>query len=846
MTQKRSRSSKACTRCHDKKIKCDVSTLNPCSNCAISRSDCIIYERKKRAKAASHTVSESYKEKEKLLLNDDNLNDMSDSENLSPTTPFHGSFLKPNAQQKYPHLSHTYLNPNVLFKENMKQLMKVALNGDNNPTMKSIFDNSVDMITENKRTRSYNLDQMDFDVLNLFGCLTIPDDETCWKYIDSFFTSFNTQYPIIDKRRFYHDYKDIRNPPSLLLLNSILYLGSWNSVVPVEEKDDILQMSEIFFKRAKLIYDYGIETDPIPLIQSLLCFVFHSDNMSSLSKNDYYWTKTAVTVAYQYQFHQMPTSTDSYERRIRIRLWWMLVLKDRITALGFSKPTLIDLSWDAVRTLQMDDLKDSDMTLLEMNYFVQLSRMAILIGKIIEEQSEINRLHSQRKPILKLIKKCDNLMINYLRDVPNELKTKLDDESTHSFLSILLSSFYYSILVLIHKANILRKTADNYPSWSISFQASQIIKASIDCFAKKNMIGKIIFFPHNILSSSALIMMYHLYNEDERISKIANDFFLKILSIWSHSSKKWPGSYPLLCVFGQIYNSDEIKKHLLNSVTNNNIDKTPVDPFNSSDISIIFNSKSRIDVKLQTATNISELGVDFDKLFVDKVFTNEDLVEPDLDFIKKFKGTIFHDEVGVKKKREDSQNSNSNYNDGMLPLLESTAPGPPVSEKHELNFSDGKITNLTQQMPPIEEDSSFWMLQKDWQPRFNFDSQFNPVVQSHQPPLPLHHNRYGGGYSQHHHLSQPQLQPTQPVQLNAYQHSNSVPHNICYADTHYTTPVDTDRSESLPQLPDGFLPQLQQVPQPPINRQNGHGDDVEHFINPFAENKDPFAYFKTF
>lgn len=829
---------------------------HPCSNCRLAQTECIIYERKKRRTLQPPQSAPDFSmQSEKGFVTGSNLNDMSEKEELLPTTPNQGSFLKPNIQQKFPHLSVRYLNPNTVFKEEMRELMQLELNHESNPTMKPIYENSVKMITENKRTRSYNLDQMDFEVLNMFGCLSLPNEETCWMYIDSFFNNLNTQYPIINKKIFYRDYKDLMNPPSLLLLNSVLFLGAWHFIGSPEQKEESLQIAEVFFKRAKLLYDYGIEIKPIPLVQSLMCFVFHWDNMSSMSKNDFYWTKMAITVAYQYGFHEVTNSGDLYERRMRLQLWWMLVVKDRISSLGFSKPLMIDMNHNTIRSLQYEDLQDSDMSEKEQSYLIQLTKLAILIGKIIEEQSEMNKLHSQGKPILKQMKKCDNMMISYLRDVPKELKTKLDDSSTHHFLSILLSSSYYATLVLIHKANIMRNTADNYPSWSISFQASQIIKAIMDCFSKKSMVGRTAFFPHNVMSSSAVIMMYHLYNKDERISKIANEFFIKVLSIWEHSCKKWQGCYPLLCVFGQIYNSEDAKKGLLDSFTKTG-DGASLNPFGAPDMSIVLNANSNVDVKHQSP-NIAEFGVDFDKLFADKVFLPDNSGKPDLDFIKNSKSTVFHAEsVGTSRKRDNLQ---------------------PADAKQEPVFSEGEVTKMQLAPTFAGRDSSLWMLQKDWQPRFNVGMDVNapqmpPTVstndqsnsQSHSdlqqmppPHLPvLRHGIYPSfqqPMNMHHQVPMPVPVP----------YTQIPPHNMYYGGaTNYHGPVDGGmRHHHGPgghvgpaqEIVGLSLPPGQEVYHASINAEDvpaagglQREDDGESFINPFSENKDPFAYFKNF
>ncbi|GMG22151.1 unnamed protein product [Ambrosiozyma monospora] len=56
-------------------------------------------------------------------------------------------------------------------------------------------------------------------------CFTLPNAADCKKYIDSYFKSWNSVYPILSRSYFANRFSDLSLPPSLPLLLSILYVG---------------------------------------------------------------------------------------------------------------------------------------------------------------------------------------------------------------------------------------------------------------------------------------------------------------------------------------------------------------------------------------------------------------------------------------------------------------------------------------------------------------------------------------------------------------------------------------------------------------------------------------------
>lgn len=643
--------------------------LNGSNNC-----DTETYSRRNSGKTKNDNISISLgssndndKDQAKSKLNDvsilsSNLNDLDSCHERKPSSDipnFTRSFLTPSAHQQYQYLSSIKLDPSVVLKENMHDLMKTefGINKNTNHFMKEILDSALSKITESYK-RTYTMDQTDYKILEEVGCFSIPDEETCWKFIHNYFEYINPQLPLIDKTNFYETYADLRNPPSLLLLNSVLFVGAWHTnseSESSEEQFESVKIAQVFLKRARYLYEYSIECEPIALIQSLLCFCFDNENMSNIAKNDYYWVHTAVGVAYAYGFHQKPASNlPSYKKRMQKRLFWILFFKDRITAFGYSRPSAINLNDCDQDMLNLSDLSNSGMTHLEQIYLINLLKFGKLLDKIGAIQHEITKLYTNRRSVLHLMKKCDLIMIKFLENLPKELKFKFNDKSTHSFLSLMLLSQYYTLLIVIHRANILRHSADVYPSWAITFQAVQMIKLLSDCLVAKNLIKKVALLSHNTLTSPAIIMLYHLLNEDEKISKIANEFFLRILGIWRATYRKFPVVYPMMCIFGYIYNSEEYLKEIVKSVAPkyNSADDSPgigardntkqepnKVPLKLPDLSFIANPGFRIHnmvdpFKLNPDPNASKfesLGVNFDKLFTESVFAKGETLVPKLD-----------------------------------------------------------------------------------------------------------------------------------------------------------------------------------------------------------------------
>jgi hypothetical protein len=115
------------------------------------------------------------------------------------------------------------------------------------------------------------LDTIDLEILIGRGAFEIPPRPICDKLLDVFFRWVAPVIPIINRKDFMQRYRDVNNPPSLLLQQAIFLVaarfcakdhmeGSSNSISPPKQ----------FYDRAKALYDASFEQDQTTVVQALV------------------------------------------------------------------------------------------------------------------------------------------------------------------------------------------------------------------------------------------------------------------------------------------------------------------------------------------------------------------------------------------------------------------------------------------------------------------------------------------------------------------------------------------------------------------------------------------------
>lgn len=443
--KKRKRSSKACVICHQRKIKCDLDTKihgEKCTNCQDLNLECELYKRKKRIK--KYQIQENLK----LLMDKTNMEKMNTLK------------LDPQAIIE----KHAVLNNQ--FRNNAGKRLELKAMSFTKALKFQVLKENVQF--PETKFELHLIDQNDVKYLSDVGCFSLPSLELCQVYINDYFNNVHPFLPIINKKEFFESHTDLTNPPSLLLLQSILCIASKILDSPcesVEKRETHCKITSMLYKKTKLLLDFGFEKNPIKIVQALTLLshvknnddtsvfwdYFHNINYNELSEND------ANSIKKIYWFWKSRTTYNK------------LFLNGNFDT--YNGPEL------NIPPISINDFDvDKDVN-VEIRQFVYESFKSIEILKFVTDKAiEADKLVCDGQSFEFIIKEMDMAIHSWFNNLPNNLKYKLNDKSTHNELAGTMTAFYYLMLTVVHFKNIVRVNElkasnlpqpDYFPSWGI-------------------------------------------------------------------------------------------------------------------------------------------------------------------------------------------------------------------------------------------------------------------------------------------------------------------------------------------------------------------------------------------
>ena len=161
----------------------------------------------------------------------------------------------------------------------------------------------------------------------------------------------------------------------------------------------ILKLTE-----SQLLYDLDVESDRLAIIQSLLLMSFWSATPGD-SKGGWHWMGIAVSLGLTIGIHRKldDRGYNVKERRLRRRIWWSCYIRDRLLALGMSRPmrirdgefdtpmlTLADFDIDE---LEPDHVAHLDSSIVEIKVQRRLAEMCIKMAELCTHIGPVLSLH---------------------------------------------------------------------------------------------------------------------------------------------------------------------------------------------------------------------------------------------------------------------------------------------------------------------------------------------------------------------------------------------------------------------------------------------------------------------
>jgi hypothetical protein len=116
------------------------------------------------------------------------------------------------------------------------------------------------------------MDNMEIEILHQRGAFLLPPRALCDELVEAFFKWVAPVVPVINRSRFMRQYRDPKNPPSLLLLQAVLLAGSRVCTNPqlMDSSGSTTPAAMTFYKRAKALFDANFEDDRVTIVQALI------------------------------------------------------------------------------------------------------------------------------------------------------------------------------------------------------------------------------------------------------------------------------------------------------------------------------------------------------------------------------------------------------------------------------------------------------------------------------------------------------------------------------------------------------------------------------------------------
>ncbi|KAG8414303.1 Transcriptional activator of fatty acid utilization [Metarhizium acridum] len=235
------------------------------------------------------------------------------------------------------------------------------------------------------RARLTELDNVEIEILHQRGAFLLPPRSLCDELIEAYFKWVHPIVPVINRSRFMRQYRDPKNPPSLLLLQAVLLAGS------------------------RALYDANYEDDRVTIVQSLLLMGWYWEGPEDVTKNVFYWSRVATIVAQGSGMHRSveQSQLSKSDKRLWKRIWWTLFTRDRSVAVALGRPVHINLDDSDVEMLTEDDFIEDETDRasefppdpIHVQFFLQYVKLCEIMGLVLSQQYSVASKGRQRNAI---------------------------------------------------------------------------------------------------------------------------------------------------------------------------------------------------------------------------------------------------------------------------------------------------------------------------------------------------------------------------------------------------------------------------------------------------------------
>ncbi|KKA26400.1 hypothetical protein TD95_001409 [Thielaviopsis punctulata] len=584
--------------CHARKVRCDAASLGvPCTNCVAFQVECRIPAPKRKKPANSAQNRESDSEDETPSISAISMPPPQTQSTLV-SRPLHPREIKPvhtaqgtpsGPSATYETLKHELAQDSYLAMSKPKfsrapitEAGRVAFLGESSNLNLLVHEKgfAADAVhyplpesVRGSRMRPDEIDNLEMDILHQRGAFLLPPRALCDEIVEAYFTYVHPMMPMINKTRFMSQYRDQKNPPSLLLLQSVLLAGSrvCTNRQLLDAHGSATPAALTFYKRAKALYDANYEDDRVTIVQSLVLMGWYWEGPEDVTKNVFFWTNMAVTVAQGSGMHRNVENSQlsKADKRLWKRVWWVLFARDRSVAVALGRPVRINLDDSDVPMLSPDDFietednspNDQAADPTPVNFFLQYVKLCEIMGLVLSQQySAASKVRSKRAIDLT---HSDMALADWLQNCPIKY-----DPNNHSFWPALLHINYYTILCLLHRAHIPPPGAQRpigeyeYPSRNIATQAACMITMIVQNMVARKELRFVPGFAVYSIFSALIMHVYQLQSSNPVVKQESQERVKICMTALENVSSVWMVAKLIHKLFSSIIGNKVLEERL--------------------------------------------------------------------------------------------------------------------------------------------------------------------------------------------------------------------------------------------------------------------------------------------
>ncbi|EMD95186.1 hypothetical protein COCC4DRAFT_205108 [Bipolaris maydis ATCC 48331] len=497
----RKRARLACVTCNARRVKCDVTDRQPCSNCTTADLQCETRESKRgkhvrkprvEAEARSKTppsvpVFSPQRHEDEVaashVLASLSSNFNSPVNTQAPVTGNQNQFSAPstapetrNSQVR----TENFQQEDAVFLGESSSLRYVA--GAPTPAAVERREHCFrHALPRGVREEAY-VPEWEAErrvarkkALQAEGAFSFPPAEVRKELLEAYFKWFHPHFAILDEDDYWISYN--RFEPSALLLQAMLFIG----VIHCDESTlkklgwgNRHRAKWFFYIRAKDIYDATYETDKLVVIQALLLMSFWRAG-ALLEKDARHWLGTAISLSETRALHRCGGNSEEKLTRVKRRLWWAIYIRERQCAAALGLPCRIRDKDCDVEPLSYSDFayafrssSPADFRHRSTAYAISMVQLAVFLGRVVDAGYLPGRtLTSEDTTRLR------DELYQWKNDLPSIMRLDTDGSGMPTFQASMLHLAYNNLLILLYRTSFIMDESRSVPAeGNVALQAA--------------------------------------------------------------------------------------------------------------------------------------------------------------------------------------------------------------------------------------------------------------------------------------------------------------------------------------------------------------------------------------